>query len=163
MYHELNVYGFAMDSAAQLPVVILKDAEGERTLPVWIQPLDAVALAAVLVSRSSASRSDLLTKLLGQLGYVLDCITVDDLQENLYTVNARFTGANEPMTVSVGMAEALGLSLRLKMPLRVAEGVLEKAATVEGGRIVTADGDETARYAELLERLNPSDLGKYPM
>lgn len=162
-YCEMGVAGFALDGTSQLPLVILRGRSDDRTMAVPIQPQEILTLGAELVTRTAVSRHDLLTTVLGRLGYVLERLTVDDLKEDVYAVTAHFGGGSGSLTVAVGMAEALAVSLRLKTPLLVAEDVLDGAALAAGSRILTADGDTDSRYAELLERLDPAALGKYPL
>jgi bifunctional DNase/RNase len=67
MYIEMKVSGFTLDSIAQMPLVLLKDANEAHALPIWINTMDAVSIAAELISRDMSAESgcsDLLTKLL---------------------------------------------------------------------------------------------------
>lgn len=163
MYHEMKVYGVAMDGVAQLPIIILKDAEDRHAMPVWLQAHEVLALAADLVPRVNGPSTDLLTTVLGKMGMTLERLTVDGLRETTFDVHAHFNGHNGASSVTVSMAEALGLSLRLHMPLSVADDVLERSASYDGTQVLTSDEMEAGRFAGLLERLKPSDLGKYPM
>ena len=70
MYHKMKVFGFTLDTIAQRPVVILKDAEDLNTVPIWIGSLEAVSIAAELVScdlSSQNGRGDLLSLLMEKL------------------------------------------------------------------------------------------------
>jgi hypothetical protein len=163
MYHEMHVSGFAMDTVAQMPMAILKDAADSRSMPVWINSVEAVALMAELVARDATARGDLLSSVLGQMGMTIESLTVDDLQKATFTAAAHLSGPQGTMTASVRIVDALGLSLRLQMPLLVADSVLEKASVTDQRPAATACDDDASRYVNFLESLDPADLGKYPL
>ena len=101
MYVEMKVSGFTLDSIAQMPLVLLKDANEAHALPIWINTMDAVSIAAELISRDMSAESgcsDLLTKLLSQMRLKIDKISIDDLKDGVFDVSIVFAGEREKIS-----------------------------------------------------------------
>jgi uncharacterized protein len=166
MQHEMKVFGFAHDPLTQRPLVLLKGERGEPTVPLWLSSLEAVSLAAELAGREAAAqrgREDLLSLLLKRLGMKPVSITIGCRADRTITAEVRFTTLDEELVVAVRTSEALAASLRFKLPLLVSDEVVELASvSMVGDELVIRDS-ESGRLADFLERLDPAELGKYPM
>ena len=93
MYQTMKIFGFAVDSLANRPLVLLKGEDGDRTVPLWISMLEAVSMAAELVSRevsSQSGRSDLLTTLMAQLGMKIAAINLDSVRSDMVMATVLF-------------------------------------------------------------------------
>ena len=166
MYLLMQVYGFTLDSIAQMPVVILKDAEEKHTLPIWINSLEAVSIAAEMIGRDVSVESgcaDLLTKLLAQMNWKVDKITIDDLKDGVFDATILFACEAEVVKVTARPSEALVMALKYGMPLHISLHVLAKAATVQASDEIIFDDTDGRRFVDFLENLDPKDLGRYPM
>lgn len=165
-YHELTVYGFTMDSIANMPIVILKDAEGKRTLPVWINAKDAVAMATDLIRGNVADASmegDLIETLHDRVGVKLEQISIDDIRDGLFTASALFSVRGEEVRIPAKTAEMLSLSLKYQKPILISDELLEKAVVLDSG-VKLAHGENNARrFVDFLDNLDPQEMGKYPM
>lgn len=166
MYHELTVYGFTMDSIANMPVVILKDAEEKKTLPVWISAKEAVAMATELIGSNVAgvsSENDLFGNLLARIGVQLEKILIDDVRDGLLVASAVFSINNEEICIPAKTVEALSLSLKHQKPILISEELLEKAVVLDAGVSTQNDENNARRFVDFLENLKPEEMGKYPM
>lgn len=166
MYLLMQVYGFTLDSIAQMPVVLLKDAEEKHTLPIWINSLEAVSIAAEMISRDVSVESgcaDLLTKLLAQMNLKVDKITIDDLKDGVFDATILFAREAEVVKVTASPSEALVMALKYGMPLHISLHVLAQAATVQASDEIIFDDTDGRRFVDFLENLDPKDLGRYPM
>ena len=166
MQHEMKVFGLALDSLSQRPLVLLKGEEGEPTVPLWISSLDAVSMAGALVGRELAAQrggGDLLSALLERLGMKPVAISVGCRGEKSIVAEVRFAAGDDELAVPVRTSEALVASLRFKLPLLVSDEVVALASvSMMGDELIVGD-TESGRLADFLERLDPADLGKYPM
>jgi len=166
MYHELTVYGFTMDSIANMPVVILKDAEEKKTLPVWISAKEAVAMATELIGSNVAGESsgnDLFRNLFARIGVQLEKILIDDVRDGLLVASAVFSIGNEEICIPAKTVEALSLSLKHQKPILISEELLEKAVVLDAGVSTQNDENNARRFVDFLENLKPEEMGKYPM
>jgi uncharacterized protein len=165
MFIEMQVEGFGMDALAKMPVVILKALEGETAVPVYIAPMEAVVLATGLVSREISRgerRTDLFGLLMERLGVTVERVSLDEVKDRSFTASVHFRQGDNEIILPVKTVDALLASMKYKLPVFVCE---EAAKAVhlsdEGnGRFRIDDPD---RYAEFLQSLDPSDMGKYPM
>ena len=166
MYLEMTVFGFAVDSIANRPMVILKDARDNNTIPIWISTTEAFAIAAELVlwDDSTSSRAkDLMTLFLEKTGTEVGAIIIGGLNDGIFDASVKFLRGNEEFLVGVRPCEAIIAALKYKMPILVDEEVLQRASVVAVSGEELAGENNARRFAEFLENLDPTTLGKYPM
>src|SRR6059058_5814036 len=84
--HEMQIYGVSFDLVGKLPIVLLKTAEGNKFLPIWIGHPEAAAILMKLQSATTPRpmTHDLVTDMLEQLGAQVTRITVTELRENTF-------------------------------------------------------------------------------
>jgi bifunctional DNase/RNase len=166
VFREMTVRGFALDSIAQMPMVLLKDAEENHTLPIWFSTMEAVAIAAELINRDALAESgcaDLMTTLFSKLRVELDRIAIEGMNGSLFESWVYFSASGEEIRVKVRACEAIVLALKHAMPIRVAEAVLAEASMLDLCDEEGLGGAAACRFVDLLESLDPKDMGKYPM
>lgn len=166
MYLEMKVCGFTLDSFAQMPVVLLKDAEEKNTLPIWISSMDAVSLAAELISRDMSVESgccELMTKLMDQMCMKVDRITIDSLIDGVFDISIFFSGTGKEIRINVRPNEAVIMALKYDMPMHIAEEVIAQASVLTAMDEDIVIEHDASRYIDFLENLDPKDLGKYPI
>ena len=91
MHHEMKVFGFSLDSLTSKPMVILKDARDDTTLPIWISSSEALAIAAQLVSLGRPGRGEEEgphVPLPGKTGMEVGAIVIDDLTDGVFTATS---------------------------------------------------------------------------
>ncbi len=163
MYKPMFVSGVTMDPVSNSPIVILKEIDGEETLPIWIGLLEATAIASELegVKFARPMTHDLLKNFLDLLGVKIKRVEVCDLKDNTYYALIHFEYNGEEMSIDSRPSDALALSLRVKAPIFVAEEVLRKSMQVE----TTTDpkSERSQRWQDILENLDLDDFGKYKM
>lgn len=166
MYHEMTVFGLALDALTQRPVVILKDAQEKTTVPVWLSNMEVVAIAAELISRDIASQSgrgDLLTVLMKEMGMTVAMVAVDDLRDGVFAASIRFARGEEEVKVTVRPSEALIAALKYRLPVMVADEVVTRASVLDLKDETSVGESDSRRLADFLENLDPEEMGKYPM
>jgi uncharacterized protein len=165
MYCEMKVFGFAVDTLANRPVVILKDASDKNTIPLWLSSSEGVLMSAELLLWESTARSgrkDLMSLILAQIGIEIRSIVVEGMKDGIIEASVKFSRDGEEMSVAVRPCEAVIAALKYKMPILVAHEVLDLAS----GLAMTdeiAEENNARRFTDFLESLNPASLGKYPM
>ncbi len=155
------VQGLTIDSASNSPILILKEMEGERTLPIWIGLLEATAIASELesVSFSRPMTHDLMRNLLEALGRSVSRVEVVDLRDNTFYALIHLLGPEGELSIDARPSDAVALALRTDSPIYVAEKVLERS----GLKIKSTDEDAEEKWKEILESMDPDDFGKYKM
>jgi uncharacterized protein len=167
MYLEMKVYGFALDAIAQMPVIILKDADEKHAVPVWISTSESVTFAAEFVGREVSARNgrkDLFTALIEKLGMSIAGIMIESLREGVFTASVRLASAGgEEMRLELHVSEAMLLSLKYRMPVLVNDELLTQVSTLDMNEEGFAQENNARRFVDFLDQLDPTTLGKYPM
>ena len=167
MYLEMKVYGFALDAIAQMPVIILKDAEEKHAVPVWISTSESVSFAAEFVGREVAARGgrkDVFTSLIDRLGMSVSSIAIESLQNGVFTASVRLAAADgEEMRLELHVSEAMLLSLKYRLPVMVDRELLTQVSTLDMTEEGFAKENNARRFVDFLDQLDPSTMGKYPM
>ncbi|MBU5635547.1 bifunctional nuclease family protein [Geomonas sp. Red69] len=167
MYVEMKVFGFALDAIAQMPVIILKDAEEKHAVPVWINTSESVSFAAQFVGREMSvrnSRKDVFTTLVERLDMTVSGIYVESLRDGVFTASVRLEPREgEELRLEVHVAEAMLLSLKYHMPVRVNDEVLTRASSLDMNDEGFAQENNARRFVDFLDHMDPAAMGKYPM
>lgn len=166
MHLKLNVYGFALDSIAQMPVVLLKDEEDSITLPIWISSNDALYIVAELIRHDAAAKSDrkdLQTALLNHFEAEIAEIVINDMKDGLFSSSVVLLVGAEQVKLDVRISEALVLALKQSLPVMVSRELMERISLVDEAADERFTDVDERRFVDFLENLDPADLGKYPM
>jgi bifunctional DNase/RNase len=153
-------------------VVILKEQETGRYLPIWIGPAEADAIAVKLhqVNMPRPLTHDLLSSIIGALGATLNSIVVCDLKEDTFYAKLLLQVDGKEIEVDSRPSDAMALAVRVDVPIFVEESVLNKAGFImdeETGKPISVDleaqgaeltEDELKRLSAFREFINTLDL-----
>ena len=158
---KMVVQGLTIDPGTNSPVLVLKNPEGDESLPIWIGLLEATAIASELekVSFSRPMTHDLLRNTIEILGYSVSKIEVTELKENTFYALVHLMGPGGDLTMDSRPSDAIALALRAQAPIFVAQKVLERSGVSGAGE--SEDAEE--QWKDMLERMSPEDFGKYKM
>jgi bifunctional DNase/RNase len=157
MLIEMSIKGLMIDPMTNMPIVILRDEDGQRTLPIWVGPVEANAIALQIenVAPPRPMTHDLLRNLLAGVGARLVRVIISDLKDGTFYAYLELALEGEIVFVDARPSDALALSIRTKAPVFVDTSVLDQARTVE----VSSDQVDRERLQRWLESLDPDDLG----
>jgi bifunctional DNase/RNase len=157
MLIEMSIKGLMIDPMTNMPIVILRDDDGQRTLPIWVGPVEANAIALQIenVAPPRPMTHDLLRNLLADLGARLSRVVISDLKDGTFYAYLELVRDDEVVFVDARPSDALALSIRTKTPVFVDTSVLDQARTVE----ISSDQVDRERLQRWLESLDPDDLG----
>jgi len=169
---EMKIFGLAMDEKAQSPVLILKDEARDLALPIWIGPVEAMAISLALnaVETPRPMTHDLLVRVVSGLGGVVTAVEVVALREGTFYAEILVAqgaqgveGTEEIRRIDCRPSDAIALAVRAGVPIRVAESVLAEAGTrsLDGAK-AEFGGPEREKWTEELEKLS-TDETKYKM
>lgn len=166
---EARVNGLILEHKTQQNIVVLREAEGQRILPIWIGPGEAQAIRRIL-SEETFPRPlthDLLVIILEGLKAKITRVVISDLRENTFFASVIVEHGSEVLSVDARPSDSIALALRAKAPIYVNEKLLqpapaEEATPEEGGepRPLT-DEEKAEQLRRYLEKLNPEDFGKF--
>ena len=161
MLIEMTIKGLMVDPITNMPIVILKDKDGERVLPIWVGIFEANAIALQIenIVTPRPMTHDLLRNIITDLEGRVDRVVVSDLKENTFYAIVHLTVRGERVAVDARPSDAIALALRTRAPILVEETVIENAKTVDFAS-ERADNDRLQKW---LESLDPEELGKYKM
>ncbi len=170
---KMKVQAIALDPVSNSPVMILREEEGERALPIWIGLLEATAIATRLenIQFSRPMTHDLMINILDHLGIKIPRIEVCDLRDNTYYALITLDIDGREVQIDARPSDAVALALRTGAEIWVHEEVfrkskaLEEAAKAEEkeGEVSAEQDQDKEKLKELLEKLDPTAISKYKM
>ena len=165
MYKPMVISGLTVDPVTNSPIVILKEVDGDQTLPIWIGLLEATAIASEMegIKFSRPMTHDLLRNLMDMVDVKVAKIEVSDLKNNTYYAVIHFKHGEKEMSIDARPSDALAISLRVKAPIFVAEEVIKQSSQIELKAEPQDKSEKGKKWQEILESLNPEDFGKYKM
>jgi bifunctional DNase/RNase len=150
---EMRVVGVRVELPANQPILLLREAKGDRYLPIWIGSVEATAIALEQqgVRPARPLTHDLLKDVIGALGRTLVQVRITDLQEGTYFAELVFDG---DIRVSARPSDSIALALRAGVPIHAEETVLAEAGLV----IPDEQEDEVEKFREFLDSVSPEDF-----
>ena len=161
MQIEMTIKGLMVDPVTNTPIVILRDKEGQKVLPIWVGIFEANAIALQIenIATPRPMTHDLLRNVIHDLNASVQKIVVCDLQDNTFFALIYLGLNGDTVAIDARPSDAIALALRTRAPIFVEETVIDHAKTVDFST-EKADADRLHKW---LESLDPDDLGKYKM
>ncbi len=157
MLIEMTLAGVRIELPSNSPIVLLREADGDRYLPIWIGQPEAAAIALALqgVVTPRPMTHDLLKNILDEMAVQVSNIVITELREGTFyaVINMQRNGAS--YEISSRPSDAIALAVRLGCKILASEDVLAEAS------ILIPDGDEeeeVEKFREFLENVNPEDF-----
>lgn len=153
--HELRVVGVRVELPTNQPIVLLKEVEGERFLPIFIGAVEATAIAYEQqgITPARPLTHDLMRDVLVALDADLQAVEINDIQESVFFADLVFEGE---LRVSARPSDAIALALRTGTAVRCTSEVLEES----GITMSDAADDEVEKFREFLDNVTPEDFAE---
>lgn len=160
MQIEMTIKGLMVDPITNMPIIILRDKEGQKVLPIWVGVFEANAIALQIenVATPRPMTHDLLKNVIQDLEAHVTKVVVSDLKENTFYALIYLQRNGQTVTIDARPSDAIALALRTHVPIFVEEMVIDNAKTIE-----TPEKADSERLQKWLEGLDPEDMGKYKM
>ncbi|MSO45390.1 MAG: bifunctional nuclease family protein [Acidobacteria bacterium] len=161
MQIEMTIKGLMVDPITNMPIVILRDKDGQRVLPIWvgISEANAIALQIENVSTPRPMTHDLLRNVIQDLKASVQKVVVCDLQEDTFYAVIYLALDGSTLAIDARPSDAIALALRTRAPIFVEDSVIDNAKTAD----FSTEKTDSDRLHKWLESLDPDDLGKYKM
>jgi bifunctional DNase/RNase len=158
---EMTIKGLMVDPITNTPIVILRDKDGSRVLPIWVGLFEANAIALQIenVATPRPMTHDLLRNVIRDLEATVQKVVVCDLQDNTFYALIYLTRHGETLAIDARPSDAIALALRTSAPIFVEDTVIAHADKAD----FTSEKGDADRLQKWLENLDPDDLGKYKM
>jgi len=162
MQIEMNIKGLMIDPITNMPIIILRDQDGQRILPIWVGVFEANAIALQIenVQTPRPMTHDLLKNIIDDLSAQVERIVVTELKENTFYALIHLRKNGHSIEVDARPSDAIALALRTHSPIFVEEAVIQNARSVDSSRESSMD---VTRLQKWLEGLSEDELGKYKM
>lgn len=153
----VNVMGVGLDPN-NTPIVMLREAGGQRTLPIWIGQAEALAINLALegAALERPLTHDLIKSLLDGLGVKLEKVIITELRQGTYFAQLLLNADGRLLALDARPSDSIALALRTKSPILMEEELLAS----QGFRDSSQGLDD---LAERLRRLRPEDFGKFSL
>ncbi|MDJ0959747.1 MAG: bifunctional nuclease family protein [Acidimicrobiia bacterium] len=153
----MDVVGVRIELPTNTPILLLREQEGERFLPIWIGTNEATAIALALegVEPPRPMTHDLMKLVTEALGSNVVRVVVTDLQDGTFFADLVMLKDGEEVVISARPSDAIALATRTDSPVFAARAVLD-----EGGVEIRDEGqeEEIERFREFLEDVTPEDF-----
>ena len=161
MQIEMNIKGLMIDPITNMPIIILRDQEGQRILPIWVGVFEANAIALQIenVQTPRPMTHDLLKNVIQDLSAQVERIVVTELKENTFYAVIHLRSDGAAVVVDARPSDAIALALRASAPIFVEESVIASARSVDASK----ESMDVGRLQKWLENLSEEELGKYKM
>ena len=158
---EVKIRGLMMDPVTNMPIVVLKDLNGNTILPIWvgIYEANAIALEIEKVQTPRPMTHDLLKNVLTGLNVHVKRVVVSDLRDDTFYALIWMERDGQTISMDSRPSDALALALRLDCPIFVEDQVF-KNSTKAG---VVSEKSSNEELKKWLENLSDEDLGRYKM
>ena len=158
---EMKIRGLMMDPGTNMPIVMLKDVNGNAILPIWVGVYEANAIALEIekVATQRPMTHDLIRTILHGLDAGVQKVVVSELRDDVFYAVIWVERNGSLISVDSRPSDALAIALRLDCPIFVDDSVLQnsKMASALPEKV---NRDELRQW---LENLNDEDLGRYKM
>ncbi len=158
---EMKIRGLMMDPVTNMPIVILKDINGNSVLPIWvgIYEANAIALEIEKVNTPRPMTHDLIKNLLCGLETRVHKVVVSELRDDTFFALIWLERDGAVISIDSRPSDALALALRVDCPIFVEDEVLKNSKIASA----TSDKSTNEELRKWLENLNDEDMGRYKM
>lgn len=159
---EVTVAQLGLDRTTNSPVVILREKDGARVLPIWIGPAEASAIAMELqgIKPPRPMTHDLLKTVITGLGASVRRILISTLKDKTYFAELLLARDDHLFQLDARPSDSIALALRVNAPIFTEADLLEQA-TEESGTPAPDPSLEAEKLREWLEKMDPEDFGKF--
>jgi bifunctional DNase/RNase len=153
---ELSLVGVRVELPSNQPIVLLKEAAGERYLPIWIGAVEATAIAFALqgIQPPRPMTHDLMRDILTTTRVEVERIVISELVDQTFFAVIRMVSDGQTTEVSSRPSDAIALAVRINAPIYAGEEVLDQA----GIELRDEEETEVERFRQFLDEVTPEDF-----
>ena len=155
----MTIYGVSFDMVGKQPIVLLKTAEGNKFLPIWIGHPEAAAILMKLQGASTPRpmTHDLFTDMLKELDARVTRIAVTELRDNTFYAMITLSVNGSEIEVDSRPSDAIALAVRSDAPIFAADSVIEESA-IEFEHEDVNEEEVVEEFKRFLDEVKPEDF-----
>ena len=172
MMVNMEVVGVRIEMPSNQPIVLLKEVEGSRFLPIWVGAVEATAIAFAqqgMVAQRPLTH-DLITNILEAAALTMTAVQVVQLKDGIFYAELQVrTDSGTVLKISARPSDAIAIALRTKSNILADSDLLDEVGIDiperllgdgEGGLVSAGEGSdvELERFREFLDQINPEDF-----
>ncbi|MGH2537817.1 MAG: bifunctional nuclease family protein [Candidatus Promineifilaceae bacterium] len=147
---EVVIDSIRISLISQHRIVMLRDMDGERQLPIWIGPCEAEAITIELqdIEIARPVTHDLLKNAIGELGGVVSHILINELRDQVFYARLFVDQKGKMLEIDCRPSDAIAVAVRAKVPIFVDESVLEEAGILPEADVADQAGGENGEQLD---------------
>ena len=155
------IYGVSFDLVGKQPIVLLKTAEANKFLPIWIGHPEAAAILMKLQGATAPRplTHDLLVNILNELDVEIARVTVTELRENTFHASITVVANGAEIEIDSRSSDAIAIAVRAQAPIYAADEVIEESAIEFEGEDVSEE-DIVDEFKRFLDRVSAEDFAE---
>ncbi|NLI98125.1 bifunctional nuclease family protein [bacterium] len=157
---EVEVQGISLDMN-NTPVLLLKEREGNRVLPIWVGPIEASSITYA-VRREPFERPltlDVIKRIIEALGASVERVLITQLKDNTYYASLHLSRNGEMIAIDARPSDSVAIAVHLRAPIFIDDELMASQ-----GKVISED--EHLKLEELKEKLRntePEDFGDFKL
>ncbi len=146
MMRKVTIDSVRISLMSQHRLVVLKDGDASRYLPIWIGPFEADAITIELqqVEVGRPLTHDLLKGAIEKLGAEITRVTITELRDDTYFAQISLLANGRRIEIDARPSDAIALAVRAKVPVYVDEDVMDRAAVTPEPDLESGEGAQGA-------------------
>ncbi len=172
---EVKIDSIRVSLMSQHRVVVLRETDSDRYLPIWIGPFEADAITLQLqgVQVARPLTHDLLKSVIDQMGAKISHVVVSELKNDTFFARIVMDMNGKSIEIDARPSDAIALAVRVNAPLFVADQVMAEAAIVpetgledvdtedvESAPVSEEEEEQLSAFRDFINELDLDDLGK---
>lgn len=162
---EVEIFGLALDESGKSPIIVLKDKDETRVLPIWIGAVEAMSISMAIneVPFPRPMTHDLLLNTIRALGGTITRVEITDIENGTFFSEIVVTTDEETRRIDSRPSDAIALAVRADCQILASESVLEEAGAPfpeHAETVISTEDSDT--WVDELEKLSEDDI-KYKM
>ncbi len=156
---EMVIYGVSFDLVGKQPIVLLKTADGNKFLPIWIGHPEAAAILMKLQGATTPRpmTHDLVTDMLAHLDAKVIRICVTDLRDNTFYASITLQQNGSEIEIDSRPSDAIALAVRAEAPIFADDRVIEESAIEFEGEEVNEE-EIVDEFRKFLDQVTPDEF-----
>jgi len=149
----MEILGVRVEAPSNQPLVLLKEVDGDRLVPIWVGAIEASAIAFAHQGTPTVRplTHELMISVLDAVGETLDHVSIVRVEDGVFFAELHFESG---VVVDARPSDAIALALRAQVEVWCDEGVLDAA----GFEQTQEEDEEVAQFREFLDNIEPGDF-----
>ena len=158
---QMQIYGVSFDMFGKQPIVLLKTADGNRFLPIWIGHPEAAAILMKLQGASTPRpmTHDLLNDVLESVDAKCERVAVTELRDNTFYASITLSVNGTEIEIDSRPSDAIALAVRCHAPIYAADEVIEESS-IEFEHEVEDQEEVVEKFKDFLDQVSPEDFAR---